>query len=162
MSAPDVAMHTGRSVGRCPLAQLNPWLAGVSWSPFLRDTILINLLVKLCFSTSPGTASPIRRRCQRTLSRPTSAHSSGTRFGLLISLARASDHIPDQPARSQDGAGTFHRAAFNQSANRSWDSFVVYGAGTAGVWGHDFGTYHETIPGQYRNGAKATNTSVRK
>lgn len=37
---------------------------------------------------------------------------------------------------------------------------MTYAEGTAGVWAHDFGTYHETIPGQTRNGAHATNTSV--
>jgi hypothetical protein len=61
---------------------------------------------------------------------------------------------------SVDGAATFHRANFNQSVNRSWDSFVTYAAGTQDVWGHDFGTYHECIPGQSMNGAHATQTSV--
>ena len=61
---------------------------------------------------------------------------------------------------SVDGAATFHRADFNQSVNRSWDSFVTYEAGTEAVWGHDFGTYHECIPGQPMNGAHATPTSV--
>ena len=42
---------------------------------------------------------------------------------------------------SVDGAATFHRANFNQSINRTWDSFVVYEGGTDDVWAHDFGTY---------------------
>ena len=61
---------------------------------------------------------------------------------------------------SADSAKTFHRAAFNQSVNRSFDSFVVYANGTAAPWAHDFGTYHECIPGQYLNGANSTSTSV--
>ena len=60
---------------------------------------------------------------------------------------------------SVDGGDTFQRARFNQSANRSWDSFVVVN-GTDGVRAHDFGTYHECIPGQTQNGAHATPTSV--
>jgi hypothetical protein len=56
---------------------------------------------------------------------------------------------------SVDGAATYHKAAFNMSMNRTWDSFVTYRNGSD-VWAHDFGTYHECIPGQTANGAHAT------
>ena len=56
---------------------------------------------------------------------------------------------------SVDGAATYHKAAFNMSVNRTWDSFVTYRNGSD-VWAHDFGTYSECIPGyEAGNGAHA-------
>jgi hypothetical protein len=73
---------------------------------------------------------------------------------------RFSNPVSEGVVFSADGAATYHKAQFNMSVNQSWDSFVVYDAGTPDVWGHDFGTYHECIPGHTLNGAHATATSV--
>ena len=55
---------------------------------------------------------------------------------------------------SVDGAATFHKAEFNMTVNRTWDSFVTYRNGSD-VWAHDFGTTGECI-----RPATATATSL--
>ena len=45
---------------------------------------------------------------------------------------------------SVDGGATFHRARFNQTRNRTFDSFATYTDGNA-TWGHGFGTVGEVL-----------------